>query len=103
VVAVLTLKLGGWGAVRIDVYLKKTGLIKHRTEAKEACEHGAVTVAGVRAKPGRTVEEGQRIRIAYPRRFLEVEVLALPGGNVRKSDRDRYYRIVEERERTWEE
>ncbi len=89
--------------MRMDVFLKTTGLIKQRAEAKRACEHGAVTISGVRAKPGRSVEEGQRIRIAYPRRVLEVEVLAVPEGNVRKCERDRYYRIVEERERTWEE
>ena len=89
--------------MRVDVFLKTTGLIKQRAEAKRACEHGAVTVAGVRVKPGRSVEKGQRIRIAYPRRILEVEVLALPTGSVRKSERDRYYRVVEERVRTWEE
>jgi ribosomal 50S subunit-recycling heat shock protein len=89
--------------VRIDVFLKRTGLIKHRTDAKQACEHGAVTIAGRAVKAGRQVEEGQRIRIAYPHRFLEVEVLAIPKGGVRKSDRDAYYRVIEEQERHWDD
>jgi ribosomal 50S subunit-recycling heat shock protein len=87
----------------MDVYLKTVGLIKHRSEAKEACERGAVTLSGRPVKPSRKVEEGQRIRIAFRRRFLEVEVLAIPGASVRRSDRDQFYRVVEERERSWEE
>jgi ribosome-associated heat shock protein Hsp15 len=89
--------------VRIDVFLKQTGLIKHRTDAKQACEHGAVTVLGRTVKPSRKVEEGQRIRIAYPRRILEVEVLAIPRGSVKKSERENYYRVVEAREREWDD
>jgi ribosome-associated heat shock protein Hsp15 len=88
--------------VRLDLYLKKTGLIKHRTEAKRACESGAVTISGHAVKPGKTVQEGQKIRIAYPRRILEVEVLEIPPGGVRKSERDRYYRILEDRARDWD-
>ncbi len=89
--------------MRIDVYLKKTGLIKHRTEAKEACDHGAVALDGRAVKAGHRVEPGQRIRIAFQRRWVEVEVLDVPEGNVSKSERERYYRIIEDRERTWEE
>ncbi|MCK4546628.1 MAG: RNA-binding S4 domain-containing protein [Candidatus Eisenbacteria sp.] len=89
--------------MRIDLFLKKTGLIKHRAEAKRACDHGAVAIDGQPAKPGRSVEVGQRVRIAYPRRFLEVEVLMVPEGNVRKTEREKCYRVVEETVRSWEE
>ena len=33
---------------------------------------------------------------------LEVEVIEIPEGNVRKSERGTYYRIVEERVREWD-
>lgn len=88
--------------MRMDVYLQRMGLIKHRTEAKLACEHGSVKVGGVAVKPSRPVREGQRITIAYPRRVLEVEVLGIPEGSVRRSERHRYYRVVGERLRDWE-
>jgi len=85
--------------MRVDVYLKKTGLIKHRTEAKLACEQGAVRISGQAVKPARQVREGERITITYPRRVLEVEVLGIPGGSVRRSERGSYYRLVDERAR----
>jgi len=89
--------------VRIDLFLKITGLIKHRTRARDACAQGAVTVDGLPAKPGRQVRVGDRIRIAYPRRVLEVDVEALPEGSVPRSERTTYYRVVGETPRGWDE
>ena len=88
--------------MRLDVYLTKTGLIKHRADAKVACDRGAVTLDGLEVKPARRVCEGQRIRILYPRRVLEVEVMGIPEGPVRKSERTDYYRVLEERRRDWD-
>ena len=89
--------------MRLDVFLKRAGLIRQRAHAKEACDDGAVTISGQRVKPGRLVAVGQKIRIAYPRRILEVEVLALPEGNVSRTERRDCYRVLEDTPRGWDQ
>ena len=53
-------------AVRLDVWLDIACLFKTRSEAKRACEGGKITVNGQRAKPNRTVKEGDRLHISRP-------------------------------------
>ena len=42
---------------RIDVWLKLVCLIKHRSEAAEACRGGHVKINGQRAKPAAVVRQ----------------------------------------------
>jgi ribosomal 50S subunit-recycling heat shock protein len=82
------------GAMRLDVFLKVSRLVKQRTAAKEAMEDGLVTHNGSPAKAGRDVKVGDRIGIETERRRLEVEVLEVPVGNIPKARAGTLYRVV---------
>lgn len=85
--------------MRLDLFLKKCCLIKRRSDAKRACDNGIVTVGDQPAKAGRDVQPGQRIAIAFLDRFLEVEVLELPTGNVPRSKAHLFHRVVRDEAR----
>ena len=68
--------------MRLDLFLKKTRLVRQRQMAKALCDGGAVHVNDRCAKPSQEVRPGDRIRLQLPRRDLEVRVLELPQGNV---------------------
>ncbi len=85
--------------MRLDVYLKKCFLIKRRTDAKRACDNGIVSIDDHVAKAGREIAPGQHISIAFMDRFVEVEVLALPAGNVAKGTAHLYHRVVRDEAR----
>lgn len=87
--------------MRLDVFLSLSRLVKRRTQAKKACDFGAVLVDGVPAKPSHTVEIGQKIRIEFQNRVLEVEVLSVPAEkSLRKEETVNLYKIIrEERKR----
>jgi len=82
--------------LRLDHFLTKSRLIKRRTLAKEACDRGIVFVDEHRAKAGREISAGQRLRIEFTSRTVEVEILRLPGGNVPKKDARELYRVLRE-------
>lgn len=80
--------------MRLDVFLNTCCLVKHRSEAKRACDNGIVQVDGQIAKAGRALHAGQQVRIAFADRLLEFEVLDVPRGNVSKKDASMYYRVI---------
>jgi ribosome-associated heat shock protein Hsp15 len=88
--------------LRVDVLLHRLCLTKSRSEAKAACEAGAVTLDGKRARPSDTVAAGRRIAVKYPSRLLEVELLELPGKSVSKKAARDLYRVLKD-EKTREE
>lgn len=73
--------------------------MKHRSEGARLIKDGLVLVDGAPAKPAATVRPGQRIRVETPRSLREWEVLEIPEGSVRKSERARYARLLDERSR----
>ncbi len=85
---------------RLDIFLKNTGLIKQRSEAKRACDDGRVVLIGSEgektAKASQAVHVGERVRIETTTRRIEVEVLDLPERTPAKRDRQRFYRILSE-------
>jgi ribosome-associated heat shock protein Hsp15 len=84
--------------LRIDVLLHRLCLTRSRSEAKAACEAGAVTMDGRRARPSDTVAAGRRIEVRYPSRLLEVELRELPGKSVsKKAARDLYHVLRDEK------
>jgi len=87
------------GALRVDVLLHRLCLTRSRSEAKSACDAGAVRLDGRPAKASETVAPGRRIEVRYPRRMLEVELLALPGQSVSKQAARELYRIVRDERR----
>jgi ribosomal 50S subunit-recycling heat shock protein len=89
-------------ALRADVLLHRLCLTKSRSEAKAACEAGAVWVDGKRARPSDAVPPGRRIEVRYPSRTLELELLATPGKSTSKKQARELYRVLRE-ERTRED
>ena len=73
--------------VRLDVWLDIACLFKTRSEAKRAVEGGKVEVNGQKAKPNRTIRDGDRIQITRPYgRRQEVIVRIVLDQHVRKSE-----------------
>ncbi|HEX8903772.1 MAG TPA: S4 domain-containing protein [Longimicrobiaceae bacterium] len=85
--------------LRVDVLLHRLCLTKSRSEAKAACEAGAVRIDGKAARPSDAVPPGKRIEVRYPSRVLEVELLATPGKSTSKKQARELYRVLRD-ERT---
>ena len=80
--------------MRVDLALKRLLLVKSRTEAKEACDVGAVFVNGKPAKASAEVRVGDRLRVDYADRTLEVELLGEIGKNVSRAQAKTLYRVL---------
>lgn len=80
--------------MRVDLALKRLLLVKSRTEGKEACDVGAVTVNGKRVKASGEVGPGDRIKLDYAHRSLEIELVADIGKNVSRADAKTLYRVL---------
>ena len=81
-------------SVRVDLALKRLLLVKSRSEGKEACDVGAVHVNGKPAKASQEVRAGDRIRVDYAHRTLEVELVGDIGKNVSRADAKTLYRVL---------
>ena len=82
--------------MRLDSFLSDVRLIKRRTQAKKACENQIVWVDRKIAKPSKEVKMGQKILLDFTSRTLEIEVLDIPKGNVKKEEAHNFYRILRE-------
>ncbi len=80
--------------MRLDVFLKKTALVRQRGLAKDLCVAGAVSVDGRVAKASHLVRVGERIVLRAPGRELEARVLEVPRGNVARRDAARYVEVL---------
>ena len=80
--------------MRLDLFLKKTALVRQRGLAKELCVAGAVSVDGHAAKASHVVRAGERVAIQLPGRRLEVRVLEVPHGNVARRDAAGYIEVL---------
>jgi ribosomal 50S subunit-recycling heat shock protein len=89
--------------MRLDLFLKQTGLIKRRPIAKAMCDGGKVARNGNVAKSGDEVRAGDHLRIDYGLRTVDVEVLSVPTGAVGKTRRDEFFCITAEQrhEESW--
>ncbi len=83
-------------ALRVDVLLHRLCLTKSRSEAKAACDSGAVWVDGKKAKASDPVAVGRRIEVRYPGRTLEMELLQTPGKSTSKKQAKELYRVIRE-------
>lgn len=84
---------------RVDVVLHRLCLTRSRSEAKAACEAGAVLLDGRAARPADTLAAGRRVEVRYPGRTLEVELLEVPGKGVSRKQARELYRVLRD-ERT---
>lgn len=84
--------------LRVDVLLNRLCLTRSRSEAKSACDAGAVFLDGAPAKASGSARAGQRLRIEYPNRLLELELLQIPPKSIsKKAARDLYEVVRDER------
>jgi ribosome-associated heat shock protein Hsp15 len=80
--------------LRLDVLLHRLCLTRSRSEAKAACDAGAVLLDGAPAKASRAVVAGERITIRYPARTLVLEVDALPAKSTSRRAARELYRVL---------
>ena len=78
----------------MDLALKRLLLVKSRSEAKEACDVGAVFVNGKPVKASAEVNAGDLVRIDFAQRTLEVEVLGDIGRNISRQQARELVRVV---------
>jgi ribosomal 50S subunit-recycling heat shock protein len=84
--------------LRLDVFLKRVGLCKQRTLAKELCERGRVRMDGGRARAAKEVAAGRTLEIEFDREILKVIITGLPDRNFRRKDGEAFYRVIERAE-----
>ena len=72
------------GRIRMDLFLKRTGLVKRRSLAATLCDNEYVNLNGRPVGPGKSVKLGDRIQIRYARKQVLVEVTGIPGKQVKK-------------------
>jgi ribosomal 50S subunit-recycling heat shock protein len=79
--------------LRLDLFLKRSRLVKRRSLAVALCENGYVFLNERPSLPGKSVREGDRIKIRYAKKQVVVEVTGIPetAGKDQKC-----YRVIEE-------
>jgi ribosomal 50S subunit-recycling heat shock protein len=82
--------------MRLDKFLKVTGIIRRRTVAKETADAGRIEIDGRRVDPASTVRAGQRIRVNHGRKVVTYEVLAVPERPSSRIDASLYVRVLDE-------
>lgn len=86
--------------MRVDLFLKRTRIIKQRDAAKKVCDRGMVSICGRVAKPGHQVAANDVVVVAWPNRRLELEVLDVPVGNVSKDRAQSLYHVLSDERRS---
>lgn len=79
--------------MRIDKYLKNSRIIKRRTVSKEACDKGRIFINNKQVKAGTEVSVGDRVRILYENREIEIEVMEILE-HVPKDKADKLYKVI---------
>ena len=67
--------------MRLDLYLKKTSIIKRRTVAKELIERGHIYVNDKQAKPSTEVKDGSIIILHLGNRNTKVKAIIETRNN----------------------
>lgn len=81
--------------MRLDLFLKVSRLIKQRTQAKDACDAGAVKINGQQAKAGKDINLNDEIEIRFTGRRIKAVVKEVPRNkNVPKARASELIEIV---------
>ena len=80
--------------MRVDKYIKACCLVKHRSEAKKACDLGVVKINGQSVKASREVRPGDVLTVDSESRLLELEILEVPSSQVSKKQAKDLYRTI---------
>ena len=83
--------------MRLDLFLKKTHLVKRRELARELCEEGMVRVNGTPRKPSHEVRLGDELLFPLFNRIIRARVLNLPEGAIPKGDQWSFIEVLEEK------
>lgn len=75
--------------MRVDLFLKTLGILR-RKEAKEA----SIFLGDRRIKPSHRLKGGELLKIITRDGEIEVEVIEIPKGNVKRKEREKYVRIL---------
>ena len=82
--------------MRLDLFLKTSGLVKRRTVAQELCDTGRVLVNGRVARPAKEMKQGDVIMLVFSTRSVQIEILAIPAAK-QKSGVVQAYRVISEK------
>lgn len=77
------------------MFLKRVGLTKRRSLAKDLCDEGLITVDGKVAKAGKEVTPGRVVEIDLETERIRIEVLDLPTRNYKKEQGRIFYKTIE--------
>lgn len=80
--------------MRLDDYISTVRIVKRRTVAREMIEGGRVKLNGRTVKPAHPVRMGDLIRISYPDKAIDIEVLDVPRRSIRKDECESYFRML---------
>lgn len=82
--------------MRLDLFLKQSGLVKRRPVAKAMCDGGKIKRGGATAKAADEVRPGDLLIINYGFKTTEVQVLDVPRGSIGRARREDYFQIIRE-------
>ena len=83
--------------MRLDLFLKKTHLVKRRELARELCDEGMVRVNGIPRKASHEVKLGDELLFPLYNRVIRARVLGLPEGTVPRGEQWSFIEILEEK------
>ena len=82
--------------MRLDLFLKQTGIVKRRPIAKLLCDGGKIQRNSNIAKAGDDVRSGDILRLDFGTKIVTMEILAVPQGAVAKAAREEFYSLISE-------
>ena len=82
------------GTERLDVALNRLCLTRSRSEAKNACESGAILVDGRPARPSDLVRAEQVITLRFRQRLVDIRLLAVPERAISKKAAKEMYQVL---------
>lgn len=80
--------------MRLDIFLRNSGMVPRRPLAKRGCDSGLVEVDGQVAKASHEVRIGNQITLRLGTKVTVHEVLDLPQRPVPKARREEFTRLV---------
>ena len=81
--------------MRIDMFLRNSGLVPRRTLAQKLCDGGLVKIDGKTAKPASAIEVGQELSLQVGMNRRRYRILQLPNRPVAKRDRPDMAELLE--------
>jgi len=86
--------------LRVDLFLKKAHLVKHRTLAHDLVAGGQVLLNGQQVKPAKECKVGDQLLIRLPNRELLIEIVEFPKQNMSAKAGESCYKILGEKKIT---